>query len=204
MHTFAFVDIVGFTAYTARRGDAEAARLAVSVGKRIRALLPAYGAEEVKSLGDGMMIRATDPAGAVRLAARLAEDAEAGRLPRLRIGLDHGPAVNYGGDWYGATVNRAARLCAAARPGEVLVGAGVRAAVNGHSALAFRRRLGRVRDVPLRFPVYTALSVPEQSAPRPAAATGGCPAVASGQTGRGLLRRIHGFVCPRQTIEGPA
>ncbi|MEX2193748.1 MAG: adenylate/guanylate cyclase domain-containing protein [Thermoleophilaceae bacterium] len=186
MHTFAFVDIVGFTAYTARRGDAEAARLAVGVGSRIRALLPAHGAEAVKSLGDGMMIRADDPSSALRLAERLRQDADAGRLPRLRIGVECGPAVAHAGDWYGATVNRAARLCAAARPGEVLVGAGVRAAMDGRGP-ALRRRLTVARGLPLRARVYATL--PEPPAPAPL---------------RGLLCRLRVLSCPRHTLERAA
>lgn len=187
MHTFTFVDIVGFTAYTARWGDAEAARLAVGAGSRIRALLPAHGAEEVKSLGDGMMIRARDPESALRLAARLHEETDRGRLPRLRIGVEAGPAVAHEGDWYGATVNRAARLCSAARPGEVLLGEGARAGVNGAHGVAFRRRLARGRGLWLRAAAYAALPEPSEPAPM-----------------RGLLCRVRMLACPRHTLERAA
>lgn len=198
MHTFAFVDIVGFSAYTARRGDAEGARLAVGVGGRIRELLPDHGVEEVKSLGDGVMLRADDPASALRLAARLAREAEAGRLPWLRIGVDSGPAVAVDGDWYGATVNRAARLCAAARPGEVLVGARARSAANGTPAVAFRRRLARVRDMSLRAPVYAALPM----RPEPRAAGAGVDGRAPAS--QGLVRRLRTLACPKHAMGRPA
>lgn len=159
-HTFAFVDIVGFTAYTAERGDVAAARLAVGLGRRVRALLPEEGAEAVKSLGDGVMIRVDDPADALRLAVRLTGEQDG--LPPVRVGIETGSAVAHDGDWYGATVNRAARLCAAARPGQVLVGADARAAANGVDVAFRRRRLGRVRDLPRKAPVYVARE------PRPA------------------------------------
>jgi adenylate cyclase len=42
-------------------------------------------------------------------------------FPPVRVGMHTGPAVSRDGDWYGATVNVAARLCAAAGGGEVLV-----------------------------------------------------------------------------------
>jgi class 3 adenylate cyclase len=120
----------------------------------VRALLPDRGAEAVKSLGDGVMIRVDDPADALRLAVRLTREQDG--LPPVRVGIETGPAVAHDGDWYGATVNRAARLCAAARPGQVLVGADARAAANGVDVAFRRRRLGRVRDLPRRTPVYVA------------------------------------------------
>ena len=67
------------------------------------------------------MVRAIDVADAVRLADRI--HASIGRLgyPPVRIGIDTGPAVPREGDWYGTTVNRAARVAEAARPGEMLL-----------------------------------------------------------------------------------
>lgn len=209
-HTFAFVDIVGFTAYTAERGDVAAARLAVGLGRRVRELLPEEGAEAVKSLGDGVMIRVDDPADALRLAVRLTRDQDG--LPPVRVGIETGPAVAHDGDWYGATVNRAARLCAAARPGQVLVGSDARTAANGADVAFRRRRLGRVRDVPRGAPVYVAreprpsrrLELPRSAgALVPAAATGRnpagpalCPAAAAaGVFAR--LRHARALACPK-------
>ena len=45
---------------------------------------------------------------------------EAG-LPRAHVGLDSGPVVIQEGDYFGQTVNLAARIGEYARPGEVLV-----------------------------------------------------------------------------------
>jgi adenylate cyclase len=39
----------------------------------------------------------------------------------VRVGVHTGPAVQRQGEWYGRTVNVAARLCSAAAGGEVLV-----------------------------------------------------------------------------------
>jgi class 3 adenylate cyclase len=41
--------------------------------------------------------------------------------PPLRMGVHSGAAVCRGGDWYGATVNVAARLVDAAAAGEILI-----------------------------------------------------------------------------------
>ena len=66
----------------------------------------------------------------------------------VRIGLHTGPAVMYGWDWYGSTVNVAARLAGQAGPNEALVSATSRAAASGDlpHALGSRRQL-RLRGV---------------------------------------------------------
>src|SRR5205823_11586571 len=46
---------------------------------------------------------------------------DGGGFPPVRVGIHTGPAVCREGDWYGTTVNIAARLCGAAGGGEVLV-----------------------------------------------------------------------------------
>jgi adenylate cyclase len=121
-HTFLFTDLVGFTALTAARGDDDAADVALAFYRRVRAMLPGYRAEEVKAIGDALMLRCEDPALAVRLGLRVVREVEDDpELPPVRVGMHTGPAVEREGDWYGATVNVAARLCAAAGGGEVLV-----------------------------------------------------------------------------------
>jgi adenylate cyclase len=49
-------------------------------------------------------------------------------LPRARMGMDSGPVVFQNGDYFGRTVNVAARITDYARPGEVLVSDEVAAA----------------------------------------------------------------------------
>ena len=118
-HTFLFTDLVGFTALAASEGDDRAADVALEFARCVEPLAGDHGAEVVKRLGDGLMLRSAEPARAVRLAlAIVAEQNE--RVP-VRVGMHTGPAVERGGDWYGTTVNVAARLCAAAGGGEVLV-----------------------------------------------------------------------------------
>jgi adenylate cyclase len=118
-HTFLFTDLVGFTALAASEGDDRAADVALEFAQCVEPLAGQHGAQVVKRLGDGLMLRSADPAGAVRLGLSIvAEQNE--RVP-VRVGMHTGPAVERGGDWYGTTVNVAARLCAAAGGGEVLV-----------------------------------------------------------------------------------
>lgn len=120
-HTFLFTDLVGFTALTAERGDDHAAEMALELYQRVRALLDAHRAEEVKTLGDGLMLRSDDPALGLRLGVRIVRELHSVEgFPPLRVGIHTGPAAHRDGDWYGTTVNVAARLCAAAGGGEVL------------------------------------------------------------------------------------
>ena len=121
-HTFLFTDLVGFTTLTADHGDDRAADVALDFYRRVRSLLPDHRAQEVKTMGDALMLRAEDPALAVRLGLRIVRDLEeVDGFPPVRVGMHTGPAVERESDWYGATVNVAARLCAAAGGGQVLV-----------------------------------------------------------------------------------
>ena len=119
--TFLFVDLCGYTEYTWRHGDARSAELATGVHALVRNLAQEEGCEFVKAVGDGAMVRAEECERAIVLAERLIASAAELGYPRLRVGIDTGPAVAREGDWYGTTVNTAARVVDAAAPGEVLV-----------------------------------------------------------------------------------
>lgn len=122
-HTFLFTDLVGFTALTDAQGDDRAADVAVAFCETVRRLLPDHRAEEVKTIGDALMLRCDDAAAAVQLGLRIVDTLEqVDGFPPVRVGIYSGPAVTRAGDWYGSTVNVAARLCSAAGGGEVLVG----------------------------------------------------------------------------------
>jgi adenylate cyclase len=156
--TFLFADLVGYTALTDSEGDDRAAEVAVELQRRIRTLLEAHGGEEVKALGDGIMLRCADPAGAVRLGLRIVDELEADpAFPPVRVGIHSGAAVARDGDWYGRTVNVAARLCTAAGGGEVLVSEETRAAAGRMRAVDFgERRLHWLRNVTEPIGTYSA------------------------------------------------
>jgi len=147
--TFLFTDLVGFTALTAERGDDHAADVALAFYDVVRALLPAHAAEEVKPLGDGLMLRAAEPCRAIHLGVRIVDEVDASPLlPPVRVGMHHGPAVRRGADWYGGTVNVASRLCSAAAGGEVLVSENTHAAAGRVRGVAFgERRVHWLRNV---------------------------------------------------------
>ncbi len=144
-HTFLFTDLVGFTALTATEGDDRAAEVALDFYRRVRSLLPEHSAEEVKTIGDGIMIRCDEPALAVKLGLRIVTElAEVEGFPPVRVGMHTGAAVERDGDWYGATVNVAARLCAAAGGGEVLVSDSVMEEISEDDHLEFEN-IGQVK-----------------------------------------------------------
>jgi adenylate cyclase len=123
--TVVFTDLVGFTEFTAERGDAEAYELLVRQEAIVRAALPP-AARLVKELGDGLLLWFDDPRAAVctTVEMQVAFEAEAvvTDLPLwVRIGLHWGRAARRGDDVIGHDVNVAARIMRLAGPGEVLL-----------------------------------------------------------------------------------
>ena len=148
--TFLFMDLVGFTALTAERGDENAAEVAIRFYSHVRALLPDHCGEEIKTIGDAMMIRCDEPRQAIALALRICHElGEAGDFPPVRIGVHTGSAVSRDGDWYGSGVNVASRLCSAAGGGDVLVSDATREAAGGARWMEYgERQLHWLKNVP--------------------------------------------------------
>ena len=120
--TFLFADIAGFTALTEAHGDEDAANLVAGFTDAVTAELPSTGGTHVKTIGDALMLRIPDPAQAVLLGLRITHELMRGPgSPAVRVGLNHGPAVERDGDYIGAAVNLAARVSSVAGGGEVLV-----------------------------------------------------------------------------------
>ena len=117
----AFLDLTGYTALTEERGDEAAAELAGALAAVVHETARAHGGEAVKWLGDGVMFHFPDPAEAVAAALDLVDGAAAAVGVPARVGLNAGPVVFQDGDYFGRTVNVAARIADYARPGEVLV-----------------------------------------------------------------------------------
>ena len=120
--TFVFADIAGFTALTEAHGDEEAADLVADFCDAVKAELPSCDGAHLKTIGDALMLRVPDPGDAVLLGLRITHELMRGHgAPAVRVGLHHGPAVERDGDYFGSTVNVAARVSAVAGGGEVLL-----------------------------------------------------------------------------------
>jgi class 3 adenylate cyclase len=117
-----FADLSGYEMFTDARGDAAAADVAIRFVELVRASLSG-GAHLLKTLGDGVLIVATDLAEARATALCLTEMVrrEPDLLP-VRVGICEGAVVWREHDVFGATVNRAARLADAAEPWEIREG----------------------------------------------------------------------------------
>jgi adenylate cyclase len=116
-----FLDITGYTRLTQERGDQAAADLAARLATLVRRSSQEHGGTPVKGLGDGVMFYFREPAAAVLAAVAMVEVVGRQGLPPAHVGIHAGPVVFQDGDYFGRTVNLAARIAEDARPGEVLV-----------------------------------------------------------------------------------
>ncbi len=121
--TFAFVDLSGFTNYTAAFGDDAAGRILGAFRTLVREIASERGVRIAKWLGDGCMIVSVDQSNAICFALELEDrSAEVCAPLSLRVGIASGYALLFEGDDYiGSAVNLASRLCDIAGPFEILI-----------------------------------------------------------------------------------
>ena len=165
--TFLFADIAGFTALTEAHGDEDAADLALDFAVRVRDSLAGGRGEVVKTIGDAVMIRIHAPATAIALGLEIVDEVMAGHgQPTVRVGMHMGPASERDADFFGASVNLAARIAASAAGGEVLLSAAVRdaaGAVDGVGFVSLGRH--RLRNVAEPVELYAAYRYAADSRP---------------------------------------
>jgi adenylate cyclase len=155
---FLFADLAGFTALTEAHGDEEATELAENFAERVRALLPEYGGELVKTIGDEVMVRVATADRAVELGLRIVDELARPGLPPVRVGIHCGRAVSRHGDWFGSTINLASRVNGAARTGEVLLTESTRQRLTANGVTIEPRGERYFRHVVDPVPVYRAVS----------------------------------------------
>ena len=114
--TFLFTDIEGST----RRWEADADGMRVALAAHdevLRGAIEAHGGFMFKHTGDGVCAAFASPRSAVDAAVAAQRALE---LP-VRMGLATGEAELRDGDYFGAVLNRAARVMAAGHGGQILV-----------------------------------------------------------------------------------
>jgi adenylate cyclase len=116
-----FLDLTGYTRLTQERGDQAAAEVAARLATLVRRSAQEHGGTPVKWLGDGVMFYFRAPAAGVLAALEMVEAVGRQGIPPAHVGILAGPVVFQEGDYFGRTVNLAARIGEYARPGEVLV-----------------------------------------------------------------------------------
>jgi class 3 adenylate cyclase len=117
----AFLDLTGYSAVAEERGDEAAAEVATELAAVAQEIAQPRGGRPVKWLGDGVMFHFAHPAGAILSGLDLVEQAHETVAMPARIGISAGAVVVQEGDYYGRTVNVAARIADYAGPNQVLV-----------------------------------------------------------------------------------
>lgn len=156
--TILFTDIVGFSSWVLEAGDESGLELLREVGRVVEPAVSAGHGKVIKRLGDGHMAVFGDAFDGVEAALRIQEGLAAvevaGHRPQLRAGLHHGHPRSLGGDYLGADVNIAARVSAAAGPGEVLVSDAVLDGIDSSGLEVKRVRGFRAKGAPRKLEVF--------------------------------------------------
>jgi predicted ATPase/class 3 adenylate cyclase len=123
--TFLFTDLVASTRLWENHGDVMRVALARH-DEILREAVEAHAGHVVKTTGDGVHAAFASPADAVRaaVAAQRALGSEPWTSPeplRVRMGAHTGVAEVRDGDYYGPSLNRAARLMSVAHGGQIVV-----------------------------------------------------------------------------------
>ncbi len=142
-----FVDIVGYTTQSRSLDGVELVEWVDRFEQDTTTLVVDHAGQVIKTIGDEVLFTVGDPGAAVAIALELTARGgdPADPFPAVRAGIAHGAVVRRLGDVFGSTVNAASRLTSAARPGTVLVDAGVHEALTASEDDALRwRRLRRV------------------------------------------------------------
>jgi adenylate cyclase len=137
--TIAFADLAGYTRMTEEQGEEEALGAVERFVEAVEHTLPDE-ARIIKTIGDEVMIVGPDSSTLVDWAVGFQELMTERPLPR--IGMHSGEALYRDGDYYGGSVNLAARVAARSAGGEVLVTRPIVEAAGSH--LEFER-IGEVK-----------------------------------------------------------
>src|SRR5918996_2813817 len=125
IRTFLIADLRGYTSFSDARGDQAAADVAERFVSIARECVEARSGTVVEVRGDEVLASFESGREALRVALDVQERAAGEPAERqmlgVGIGLDAGEAVPLGDGYRGRALNLAARLCARARAGEILV-----------------------------------------------------------------------------------
>ncbi len=170
---FLFCDMRGFTAFAERHGNSAAAAMVGRFLEIARTAIGRYQGAEVKTEGDAIHAVFASASSAVMCGLEIVEAAaelnarEPDRPLGVGVGVHAGEAVETAEGYIGRAVNIAARLCAAAKPGEVLVSSTVKGITQASISVGFiprgRRRLKGIQDP---IVVYAVTRDPNAKGPR--------------------------------------
>ena len=136
-----FTDLVNSTELLRRVGDEDAAGVFKAHHRVLSEAATAAGGDEVKWLGDGLMVAFTSAADAIRCAVAMQQASTRhvdGELLQIRVGVTAGEATRSDADYFGTHVVIARRLCDRAQAGQILCTALVANLLSGRHAFKFR------------------------------------------------------------------
>jgi class 3 adenylate cyclase len=141
--TVLFTDLVDSTGLTSRIGDVEIDGIRRAHFAVLRAAISATGGEEVKNLGDGLMVVYRSAADAIDGAVSMQRAVDRANLSSaeplaMKVGVSVGDVTQEADDWFGTPVNEAARLCGAAVGGQILISDVVRLLAGSRARHAVR------------------------------------------------------------------
>lgn len=152
--TVLFTDIVGSTDRAARVGDRQWRDLLDAHDALVRARIGEFRGREVKTTGDGVLATFDGPARAIRSAAAIARDVRDLGI-EIKAGLHTGEVEVRGEDIGGIAVHTAARVMAAAAPGEVLISRTVKDLVAGSGIEFEDRGVHELKGIPGEWALYS-------------------------------------------------
>jgi class 3 adenylate cyclase/DNA-binding CsgD family transcriptional regulator len=165
-----FTDVVGSTRLLDRLGDDATETLRRNHFALLREAIQATGGEEVKSLGDGLMVAFASPVEALRCSVEMQRAIAAhnhdrpDRAVEIRVGLHVGDPPREEGDFFGTAVVVARRLCDRAAGGQILASELLTGVAGNRGGYRFRR-LGRLHLKGLAEPVPAVAVEWEEPAP---------------------------------------
>jgi adenylate cyclase len=116
-----FLDISGYTRLTEELGDEASAAMPMRLATLVQDAAAKYNGRTLKWIGDGVELYFRRTVDAVRCSLELRDRVPEADIPGAHVGINAGPVVYENGDFYGRTVNLAARIAAHAQDGQVLV-----------------------------------------------------------------------------------
>ncbi len=141
--TLLFTDLVGSTALLSELGDDRGEQLRRIHFGLLRDVASAHSGEEVKNLGDGLMVAFPSVVNAVGCAVGIQQAVhrhntrEGDERLQVRVGLHVGEPIRDEGDYFGTPVVIAKRLCDKANAGQVLASELVRGLVGSRGDFDF-------------------------------------------------------------------
>ena len=164
---FLFADLRGYSAFVERRGDRAGAELLRAYRDLVRATIADFDGAEIRTEGDSFYLVFGSPSSAVLCGLAILDAASKARTGSgdeiaVGIGVHAGETVTTDEGYVGSVVNIAARVCAVAGPGELLVTDAVRSLTRTYLEVGFipagRRRL---KGIPEKIALYRVVAAGE-------------------------------------------